>query len=356
MPTLWVGNFSFEEELQGKFQRSQKLQRFESELAPCLIAAMNPDDYLLCPESLDNAFLEKFSRLGLRSANFVAAPEISTLAGKVNSITPWGWTDAVGQLATQLGVKQTSPTVESVFKVNSRKFSFDLSQRLKCQVMGECEVQSLEELELATQQHPSPDGWILKQEFGQAGRGQSWVRDGQLNDAVRSWVLKRLKMDGLLFLEPILKPIVEFGVQWDIPLQGSPGLLGFTVLASSSHGGYESSIVRPELEHNKELKKIIEFQTAAIRETQATGYFGPVGIDAMVFLNTDQKRCLRPIQDVNARWTMGRLAMCWAGVCFPDESKVQWSHQAEPPTAEAIRTSPEFVGGQPVRHATWCHR
>ncbi|OYW15327.1 MAG: hypothetical protein B7Z55_15100, partial [Planctomycetales bacterium 12-60-4] len=46
-------------------------------------------------------------------------------------------------------------------------------------------------------------------------------------------------------------------------------------------------------------------------ELQAAGYFGPVGIDAMWYRDANGKLACRPLQDINARWTMGRLALGW---------------------------------------------
>jgi hypothetical protein len=38
------------------------------------------------------------------------------------------------------------------------------------------------------------------------------------------------------------------------------------------------------------------------------GYVGPIGVDALVHRRTDGRLCLRPVVEVNARMTMGRVA------------------------------------------------
>ena len=97
----------------------------------------------------------------------------------------------------------------------------------------------------------------------------------------------------------------------------------------------------------------------AVRDLTQRGYFGPVGIDAMRYFDADLKISrTRPLQDINARWTMGRLAAGWferLGVDRP----MTWWHGPRPVldaatvSFEPIATSPEDIDGTPVSHRTW---
>jgi hypothetical protein len=75
------------------------------------------------------------------------------------------------------------------------------------------------------------------------------------------------------------------------------------------------------------------------RELQAIGYFGPVGIDVMRYAHQSGEVRLRCLQDLNARWTMGRLALGWKSQFQPGESGI-WLHGRWPTErvqAEAAR-------------------
>ena len=106
------------------------------------------------------------------------------------------------------------------------------------------------------------------------------------------------------------------------------------------------------------------------RALQEIGYFGPLGIDAARYRTADGLERLRPIQDINARYTMGRIALgfqrllkpgehgSWIHVIWPDTdpgASARWwdaARTALPEGVRAIRTTPFTVAEQPTRHGT----
>jgi hypothetical protein len=69
----------------------------------------------------------------------------------------------------------------------------------------------------------------------------------------------------------------------------------------------------------------IEIARRAAVELQQLGYFGPLGIDAARYRNQDGDLCLRPLQDINARYTFGRLSLGWRRWLQPGECG-SWLH------------------------------
>ena len=92
---------------------------------------------------------------------------------------------------------------------------------------------------------------------------------------------------------------------------------------------------------------------------QELGYFGPLGIDAAEHELLMGEVMLRPLQDINARFTMGRLALGFRPLLRANQTGV-WQHlMAEDiSTADSsqgrpvriIPTTPKIVGGQPTHH------
>jgi hypothetical protein len=101
----------------------------------------------------------------------------------------------------------------------------------------------------------------------------------------------------------------------------------------------------------------IDAALRAARRLHGLGYFGPLGIDAMRYRAADGSIRLRSLQDINARWTMGRLSLGWQRCLQPGDTGC-WRHG---PTESGdgitgrrtVRTSPEVVGGSAVDHQSW---
>ncbi|MEW4490048.1 hypothetical protein AB1L42_18335 [Thalassoglobus sp. JC818] len=355
MSTLWIGNFCFEDELDAAKTLPLKLQRLEAELTPCLIAASQPGDFILTKTPWTPENWPELEAMGLANRKFVTPDELRDLAPSIERTQPWGWTESAREFCQKFQLLMHSPSQKAVRDVNSRKTSRQLSIELGCPLPGEILIDSMDDLISALASIVYENGFVIKTEFGQSGRGQIRSETTDLAASQLAWVKKRLKTGSSLFLEPRLTPILELGIQWDIPESGEPVMFAVTQLKSSAQGRYTQTIVHPSDLPEEPTTAILSFQRQAVQRLQADGYFGPVGIDAMIYQGADQRPQVRPLQDINGRWTMGRLACFWAQQCFPDRRDVGWTHSRETPVPGAIRTSPHQVNGQTVDHATWCH-
>lgn len=355
MTTLWIGNFAFEDELFGR-NSTVGVQRFEAELVACLAAAVEPGDLILTPESVPETYSERLLELGLPKCRFILPSELPGVRNGIDKLSPWGWSNRILKLAEACKVQLSAPPLNAVRKVNARSFRHALSRKFDCGLPGETCVESIADIEEAIGSPHFEQGYVLKSEWGQSGRGQVRGEHAAQFARHRNWAIRRLRQAQRLILEPRLDPVCEYSLQWDIPRTGDPTLFALTQLFCTQSGQYLSSVVRPPDTPQLFMELLIEIQKLAVTELQRMGYFGPVGIDAMVYRTHTGQLELRPMQDINARWTMGRLAVHWANRCFPAQSAVVWSHSSVRPSPAAICTSPFTVGQQPVRCLTWCDR
>jgi hypothetical protein len=113
---------------------------------------------------------------------------------------------------------------------------------------------------------------------------------------------------------------------------------------------------------------VLEVVDRAARRIQQLGFFGPLGIDVMQYRTHDGELCWRPLQDINARLTMGRAALGLRRLLTSDE-QADWLHlrassaagggsgmpglaEVVPPGARVIRTSPLEAASRPNSHPT----
>jgi hypothetical protein len=125
-------------------------------------------------------------------------------------------------------------------------------------------------------------------------------------------------------------------------------------MLTDRHGQYARSEL--PLTNDKQVQaewsEAIDVGLRVCERMQADGYFGPVGIDAMRFHDEANGVRMRPIQEINARWTMGRLAYAWRRY-LPSDAKARWllqqpDHDAAALFTPSIATSPITLQGRPT--------
>jgi len=159
-----------------------------------------------------------------------------------------------------------------------------------------------------------------------SGREAMRSRGATLEENLRNWAEKRLATSGPIVFEPIVERVAEAGIQIEIPQTGSPTLVGITPLLVDASGVYRGSRFGCPPEEIACWKPAVDVALGTANELQRTGYFGPLGIDAMQYRNSDGEVRLRPLQDLNARYTMGRLAL---GLCRVLSGRARWGGAGE---------------------------
>jgi hypothetical protein len=263
------------------------------------------------------------------------------------------------------------PPLDAVRMANSRRFSFELEQELGIALEHGASIHSLEDWQTALKPFAPDAGWVIKSEFGMSARERLLGRGPELSANHQAWGRKRLLTGQTLILEPWVQSLGEAGMQFEIPRpgQGSPQCLGVATMLTDQSGSFRGSQfdLSPK---TLDWSQAIAVGQIAVQRVQDLGYFGPLGIDAMWYLGSDGKPELRPLQDVNARWTMGRLSLgfrsllasgeagAWLHLRCPaktfDQARQWWSALPAtlPSEVRLLRTSPLTTGGHITGHAT----
>lgn len=344
-PCVFVGNFDFEHALAGVRRPSASL--LAGALSFAWLSQVQPGDSIQGFEAPDTALEAELLQVGL------SLPSDRSRDGA--RVIPWGWTEPVRKVASEHGWRIHAPSQEAVKAVNSRSFS----HQFECDA-GPLAPEGLRlltspgDLTKATQSLGMRD-WIVKAEFGMSGReriaGRGPPADSQVN-----WLRNRLRESRVAFFEPKLEIIEECGLQFDIEPSGRIGLVGISRLISTPNGGYRGSLFPGEASgFEAAIRQGYEVASAAAQ----AGYFGPMGIDAARYVEGDDIR-VRAVQDVNGRYTMGRLAIGFVGCLEPGESAawliLPWGNEAKERcrsvagclsgSVRFVRTSPLTLRGQ----------
>ena len=214
-------------------------------------------------------------------------------------VESWGFSPSIAAWAKQKKLSYTMPNWEVVKLVNSKAFSFSHAPKLP----GAALLQTFDELKKWEQITEGPK--VLKTCFGVSGKGHLFLPSLHLQKFAEVEFLAGRP----LIAEPWVDRKLDFSTQWLIHPDQTIEYLGATLCINDQRGQYNSNQVGdlpflfgkyfPFLTQHQELVFPI------LQKMAALGYFGNVGIDAMVW-GTDQ---LHPVVEINARKTMGWVAL-----------------------------------------------
>ncbi|MCA9563679.1 MAG: hypothetical protein KC561_09335, partial [Myxococcales bacterium] len=137
---------------------------------------------------------------------------------------------------------------------------------------------------------------------------------------------------GSLVVEPWLDRVVDVSVQFEVGKSGEQPdpdrVLGITRFRTNARGQYKGTHIgpfmsglEPELRRwiagpqgkafllSRHLERTARFVATKLRNL---GYSGPAGVDAMVYRDARGLR-LKPIVEINPRYTMGHIALALEG-------------------------------------------
>ena len=164
---------------------------------------------------------------------------------------------------------------------------------------------------------------VVKEALGLAGQNAIRLWEPQLSDAQRRWMTRACEHGRALVIEPWLEREMDFSVQLEMTSRGLK-LCGYTTLINDRRGQFQANGAAPN--HGQRLPGAVaaffreprdisarlhaayaEIFTLIEAGLRAADYLGPVGIDAFVYRTSLGEYRLKPIVEINPRYTMGRL-------------------------------------------------
>jgi len=315
-----------------------------ADLAPLFGLAARSGDALAVPRAPSRAHTERLLALGLDGPEPVAsdldgAALRRALAGRrLASLEPWGWCprarDALAPLEPQLVGEARVPTRDELETLHRRVRSKEWSAELLVE-LADAEPAWAGAAGLAgrpgavahdraavdaaiAELAAAGAAWVgLKAPHGASGRGARRAEVGRPVDAGQTgWIERTLREQGALVVEPWLDRAVDLSVQLHVDGPGAARVLGVGRFLTDRRGQYEGAVLGRAVDDlDPAVRRALAESIPVLRRVGAqvgrrlaeAGYRGPAGVDALL-ARVDGALRVRPLVEVNPRWTMGRLA------------------------------------------------
>jgi len=323
MPRLFLTNFEFEDELAGRPTNQDALSALRRSLANVWLSIAEPGD---CIFDADGSIAPTTHKTPFPEIETLNERQLAARHGSFELI-PWGWSDTCLRFADRFGLKTHAPKLADVRTINDRRFGFDFEIEQSIGLDGMAAIKTPDQF-VETVTHlvrrlgndSDQARWILKPQLSASGR-HCLRGQGRPTEQHRAWVEKRTGGPTVLFLEPHVERVREAGFQFS--LDDRVRFDGCVEMITDPNGQYRGSIARPSIE--PVWSTALPWCTRLAEQILRRGYFGPLGIDSILYRHHDGQIRQRPVQDVNGRFTMGRAA--WNMRRFFDrEETILWLH------------------------------
>ena len=323
------------------------------------------DDVVVVPEAPAPDFLATLKLAGFELPEFLVAPEgvrlgnrldngfvdgvgdgLTDLLGerKLGGLRPWAWApdslERLGPLFPQVTGDDRGPDdcfnpriAEMYSKALSARFLREIHSELASVFPALCPIETvgLPVTDLTAALEAIRDfrarGFhrlVVKQALGLAGANAIRLWEPELLETQRRWMAESLEAGQTLVVEPWLERLADFSVQFE---RAAGGLrrIGFTDLFNDHRGQFLANGASPGFERRPParvvrafnswpdapglLRRVYEVVASALETRLAAVRFrGPIGIDALVCQTPEGPR-LKPVVEINPRYTMGRLTL-----------------------------------------------
>jgi hypothetical protein len=164
---------------------------------------------------------------------------------------------------------------------------------------------------------------VVKKALGLAGQNAIRLWEPALLETQRRWLAKATEQAHELVVEPWLERVTDFSVQLEMTAEGLK-LRGFTGLVNDLKGQFRANWAAPNYltrcpaqivarlagppDISSRLHSFYRWVISLLEaELRRADYLGPLGIDSFIYRTDRGEMRMKPIVEINPRYTMGRL-------------------------------------------------
>lgn len=251
----------------------------------------------------------------LLSEGGAVRPDSLQRSRKLNGFRPWAWCPQSAALFSQLDATRISSRwnaeIRRLFAKDWQAEKLGTGARI-CRTLDELESIVCD---LRDQGYREA---VAKAPYGAAAQKNRKFATAT-PEALRPWVDRVIAQQDAVLVEPWLQRVFDFSVQFEMDANGGLRRLAFVQLENDLKGQFRACVAGPKFCRGvpEEIARFLMGGASGIYEDEVparlgpllreAGYRGPVGIDAFVFRALDGTLQIRPIVEMNPRFTMGRL-------------------------------------------------
>ena len=308
------------------------------------------DDIVLLPRRPSTEFLSAIKQAGYALPEFVEldpqsnSPPQSLRDRKIGNLRPWAWApdsvELLEPLFANLNNKARTPGQyynDGVRVLYSKAWSASFLRKVlvgwakESWICTDSEVglpvDTLEAAIAAVEsiRQRGHHRIVVKECLGLAGHNAIRLWEPEILEGQRSWMENVLHSGRQLIIEPWLERELDFSIQLEMGLEGLR-VCGYTGLINDARGQFQANWAAPNYVRRPPSKVLALFRAVPkfpeklqtlwdeiFRqlgvELQRVGYLGPIGIDAFIYRAPQGDYRLKPIVEINPRYTMGRLTV-----------------------------------------------
>ena len=312
------------------------------------------DDVVLGPQRPALEFLSDLQAAGFALPEFVELqegripPNSSVCGRKIGTLRPWAWgPDSVELFGPLFGnVTGDTPPAEQCFNPTiARLYSKAWSAGFLRRVLADTGIAKDEPSAWLCSPHEAGvvagtmeealeavrairarghHRVVVKEAIGLAGHNAIRLWEPAILEPQRRWMTRALAKGQQLVVEPWLERELDFSIQLERTRQGLR-VRGYTGLINDRKGQFQGNWAEPDfrkrfparlaslLDNTRIIRQAHEFYAGVFArledELRRADYVGPLGIDALVYRTSKGDCRLKPIVEINPRYTMGRLTV-----------------------------------------------
>jgi hypothetical protein len=166
---------------------------------------------------------------------------------------------------------------------------------------------------------------VVKEAYGLAGHNAIRLWEPEILPSQMQWLVHACRHGRQVVIEPWLERELDFSIQLEMGPRGLV-LCGCTGLINDRRGQFVANWAEPEYagclpatvasllcSQDKDVELLRRLYAATFSlldaELRCAGFAGPISIDALVYRTTEGECRLKPVVEINPRYTMGRLTV-----------------------------------------------
>lgn len=319
------------------FLANKAATHLEEDLEALLFANALPDDVALFRVPPSAEHLTTLRAAGLTLPEIIPLQKEQTIAElatrKLGGFRPWAWSPEASELFQPLAQNPTQNTLYPWQHASPPAF---FEKSLTAKASAQLQLSQNESFVLQTKEeaiefidHMRPQGpLLLKPLFACAGRGQLVVDTTTPEKELTNWLTRNLQAQGSVVVEAYLSRLLDFSALYDVTRNGEVRFVAFTRLITDSRGHYQGTRVAPKIGNLFPHDSTVFFHQPVIEaegklhtgpdfykkvlpasfSNLLPNYSGPVAVDAFFYQSSATEVQIRPVVEINARCSMGRIA------------------------------------------------